>query len=199
MQLKFVGPKPIITQTGITFDNNKEDRFIYLNIAVQLLTAFNNDRLDNKVYTYDVQNRRLSNEEIIEGVRKYCDDIDDIVEIYKKHAEAEIENNLKHASENMLISDKERSALIKNINMMSDYIIQRSVNKAVYFRVIKALTEELKKEKIDYVVAPMFENFAHIFHAIQGILQEQKFPIDTNIEIFEEDGKLLIKLKIKNL
>lgn len=34
--LKYVGPKPHILHTGIDFDNNKEDKYIYLPIVVEL-------------------------------------------------------------------------------------------------------------------------------------------------------------------
>ncbi len=199
MNIKFVGPKPIISQSGISFDNNKDDKFVYLNIAVQLLKAFDHDYIDNKVYTYNTQNKRLSNDEIYDGILHYCHDVRDVIEAHKKHAEAEVENDLQRARDNMLLSDDERGVLVKNITMMHDYVIQRAVNKAVYYRVVNELAAELKHDRIDYLIAPMFQNFAHIFHSVQGVFQKQKAPVDSAIDIYEEEGKLLVKLKIKNL
>ncbi|MDQ7061959.1 MAG: hypothetical protein Q9M43_12925 [Sulfurimonas sp.] len=48
MRLKYVGPKPIISHTGIEFDNNKEDKFAYLNIVIQLLKALNHEYFEDK-------------------------------------------------------------------------------------------------------------------------------------------------------
>ena len=199
MNIKFVGPKPIISQSGISFDNNKDDKFVYLNIAVQLLQAFDHEYINDKIYTYNTQNKRLSNDEIYEAILHYCGDVKNVIEAHRKHAEAEVENDLQRARDNMLLSEDERSTLIKNITMMRDYIIQRAINKAIYYRVINALVDELKKDKINYVIAPMFQNFAHIFHSIQGVFQKQKVAIESAIDIYEEEGKLLVKLKIKNL
>ena len=199
MTIKFVGPKPIISQSGINFDNNEDDKFIYLNISVQLLKAFDHDDIINKTYFYNTQNKRLSNDEIYEAIMHYCPDVHEVIAVHSKDAEAEVDNDLQRAENNMLLSEDERKLLVKNITMMRDYVIQRAVNKAVYYRVINTLAEKLKEDKIDYVIAPMFQNFSYIFHSIQGTFQKQKTPVDSAIEIYEEAGKLLVKLKIKNL
>jgi len=36
MTLKYVGPKPLISHTGIEFDKNKEDKYVYLPIVAKL-------------------------------------------------------------------------------------------------------------------------------------------------------------------
>jgi len=199
MKIKFVGSKPIITQTGITFNNNKDDKFVYLNISVQLLKAFKVESITHKVYTYDTKNKRLNNDEIYDSILHYCPDVKEVIEAHQQHAQTEVDNDIDRAKNTMLLGEDERMTLVKNITIMRDYVIQRAVNKAVYYRVINEIASELKKEKIDYVIAPMFQNFAHIFHSIQSVFQEQSAAIDTAIEIYEEEGKLLIKLKIKTL
>jgi len=196
MKIKFVGPKPIISQVGISFDNAKEDKFVYLNISIQLLRALDHDYIEGKVYTYDARNKRLSNDEIYDGILQYCSDVREVIEAHRLHAESEVENDLLRAKKNMLLTEEERNTLLKNIQIMREYVIQRAVNKAVYYRVIHALSDELIKDKIDYIIAPMFQNFAHIFHSIQGVLQKRKAPMDTSIDIYEEEGKLQVKLKV---
>jgi hypothetical protein len=68
----------------------------------------------------------------------------------------------------------------------------------MYYCVVDALAELLKKDHIDYVIAPMFQKFAHVLHSVQGSLKTRKFPIDTQLEIYQKDGKLLVKLKVLN-
>ena len=47
MILKYVGPKPIISYTGIELDKNKEDKFVYLGVVTKLIQA-----LDHKYIGY---------------------------------------------------------------------------------------------------------------------------------------------------
>lgn len=196
MKLKFVGPKPLISATGIEFDNNKEDKHVYINIAVQLLRALDHDYIDNKLYIYDVNNSRFTDAQLLEAVQHYRPKVIELAEERQKFVEKQVANDLQRARENTLLSDIDKEVLINNLNIMKAYRIQRSINKTIYYCAIDALAELVKKDHIDFIVAPMFQKFAHVFHSVQGVLHEQKFPIDTDIEIYEEAGKLLIKLKV---
>lgn len=196
MKLKFVGPKPLISATGIEFDNNKEDKHVYINIAVQLLRALDHDYIDNKLYIYNVNNSRFTDAQLLEAVQHYRPKVIELAEERQKFVEKQVANDLQRARENTLLSDIDKEVLINNLNIMKAYRIQRSINKTIYYCAIDALAELVKKDHIDFIVAPMFQKFAHVFHSVQGVLHEQKFPIDTDIEIYEEAGKLLIKLKV---
>ena len=57
MILKYVGPKPIISHTGIEFDNNKEDKYAYLNIVIQLIRALDHEYIENRIYKYEADTR----------------------------------------------------------------------------------------------------------------------------------------------
>jgi hypothetical protein len=35
-------------------------------------------------------------------------------------------------------------------------------------------------------------------HSVQDELMRQNFPVDTTMEIYEEDGKLMAKMEVKN-
>ena len=198
MELKYVGPKTIISHTGIDFDNNKEDKFIYLNIVVQLLKALNHDYHENKVYKYNADTSRLSNDELMRELREYCPNLDILMEKNNHSSEKEIQHNLERIDDNDTLTDDDKQTLQNNINIMHDYIIQRSINKSVYYCTIKTLATLLQKDHIDYLIAPMFQNFAHVFHSVQGVLQKDEFSIDTKLEIYQENGKLMVKLQVIN-
>ena len=198
MELKYVGPKPIISHTGIEFDNNKDDKFAYLNIVVQLLKALDHDYFEDKTYTYQANTTRLSNDEMMMELKKYCPNLDSLMQRTNHSVEEEVEHQIRRAKENSVLNEEEKEALEKNIEMMQDYMIQRSVNKSVYYCAIDALAELLKKDHIDHVIAPMFQKFAHVFHSVQGVLQKRRFPIDTKLDIYQENGKLLVKLQVLN-
>jgi len=196
MKLKFVGPKVLISHTGIEFDANKEDKYVYLGIAMELLQALDHDYIPEKKYTYNPDTKRLSDDEIWNKLKHYCKDLEKIIATAEQSAKAYIDEHLAHAKENRILSNEEKDVLMKNINLMREYVIQRSINKRLYYCAIDALAEVITRGHIDYVVAPMFQKFAHVFHSIEGVLAKGRFPIDTKIEMYQEQGKLLVKLDL---
>lgn len=42
----------------------------------------------------------------------------------------------------------------------------------------------------------MYPKFVHVLHSVQGVLKKEKFPIDTKIDIYKENDKLLAKLQV---
>jgi len=198
MELKYVGPKPIISHTGIEFDNNKDDKFAYLNIAVQLIKAVDHDYFEDKTYTYETDSKRLSVDEITRELEKYCHNLEAKMKERATEEQKDVEHDLLRAEENTVLDEENKIILKNNIKMMEDYLIQRAINKTAYYCAIDALAELLKKDHIDYIVAPMFQKFAHVLHSVQGSLRRQKFPIDTKLDVYQKDGKLLVKLKVLN-
>ena len=194
--LKYVGPKPIISHTGIEFDNNKEDKFAYLNIAVQLAKALNCDYFGDKTYIYKTDTHRLLQDELIKELKNICPNLNLLIEKENHDIKKEIEHDIQRAHENSVLNKENKEVLENNIKIMRDYMIQRSVNKRVYYCVIDAIAELLKKDHINYIILPMYQKFAHVLHSIQGSLKKQKIPTESNIEIFKENANLIVKLQI---
>jgi len=198
MELKYVGPKPIISHTGIEFDNNKEDKFAYLNIVVQLLKALSHDYFEDRTYLYESNTNRFDKNALEQELKKFCPNIDSLMEVENHNIEEEIFHNLQRAHENSVLNDENKEILENNIKIMHDYLVQRSINKSVYYCAIDALAELLKKDNIDHIIVPMFQKYAHVLHSVQGSLSKQKFPINTKIDIYQKNGKLLAKLQVIN-
>ncbi|MEE8589407.1 MAG: hypothetical protein V3S80_08710 [Sulfurimonadaceae bacterium] len=198
MQIKYVGPKPIISKTGISFDSQYDDRYTYLNIAVQLLKALDHEYFEDKTYKYAVDSGRLKDSDIVDGLKEYCGNLDHAVEEGIKAEQKLIDDELKRAKENKSISELEREALIKNIRMMESYRLQYATNEKLYNCAVQRLATYVKQDHIDYVIVPMFQRFAAVLHSVQDELANQKFPIDTRMDIYEEDGKLMAKMEVKN-
>lgn len=196
MELKYVGPKPVISHRGIEFDNNKDDKFVYLNIAIQLIKALNHDYFEDRKYIYSTDSTRLSNDEMIKEVSHICPNLDSLIDKQNHDIEDEIQHNIQRANENEILSDADKKVLKTNIELMHDYLVQRSINKSVYYCAINALAKILEKDKIDYIITPMFQSFSHVLHSIQGVLKKQKIPIDTKLDIYQEKGQLLVKLQV---
>jgi len=199
MSLKYAGPKPIISHSGIEFDNNKEDKYVYLNIAAQILKSINHEYVKDKVYTYDINTSRFSSDELFQEVKSICPEINELMNLQNHNIENEINHNIQRVHESTTLSQDDKITLENNIKLMHDYLIQRSINKKVYYSVIDKLSDVVHKTKIDYIIVPMFQTFLHTLHSLQGSLKKRKQPIDSDIEVYKENDKLLIKLKIKHI
>ena len=196
MQLKYVGPKPIISHHGISFDNNKVDKFDYLNIVLQLLNALDHEYIDEKTYTYDTSIKRLDNDKLVDELYRFCPDIDTVVATRDHLIEEEIAKEIQDAKTNSVLSPIDKETLENNITIMHDYLVQRAINKSVYYYAIEQLANLVRKHHLEYIVVPMYEKFVHILHSLQGVLKKQQYPLDTKMEIYQESGALLAKLQI---
>ncbi len=198
MKLKYAGPKPIISHTGIEFDNNKEDKFIYIAIVLQLLKALSHTYQEDKKYVYQAEHKVLSDDDLLMEVKKYCPDIKTLIDGRNNTIEKEVEHQLQRAHESCVLGQECKEVLENNINIMHDYLVQRSINKTIYYCLIDALAKLLQEDHIDYVTVPMLQNYFHVLHSVQGSLKKGKFPIDTKLEIYKESGQLFAELKVVN-
>lgn len=198
MKLKYVGPKPSISHKGICFDNNKEDKYVYLSVAVSLIKALDHDYIENKSYTYE-ENHELSSRDLLDAVSKYCPDIDKKLDKTNHSIEDEIEDNIRRAHESASLSKEDKSVLIKNIEIMHDYMLQREVNRTAYYCALGVLANLVKKDHIDHITTPMLQKYIHVLHSLQGVLLEEKYPIDTKMDFFKKDNGLFVTLQVVNI
>ncbi|MBU1927466.1 hypothetical protein KKG77_00535 [bacterium] len=196
MKLEYAGPKPIISHTGIAFDKNKEDKYSYLSVLVRLLNAFNHEYIEDKTYVCDADIKDLSSDELYKELKKYCENIDKLIKSENHAVEGKIEHDLDRAHENLILNDAAKETLENNIKIMHDYMIQRSINKSVYYCGIHALAKIIEREKIEHITVPMFIKYTHVLHSVQGVLRTEKRPVESDLSIFEEDEKLFAKLQI---
>ncbi|MBN2869573.1 MAG: hypothetical protein JXK04_01295 [Campylobacterales bacterium] len=196
MPLRYAGPKPLISAHGIEFDLNKEDKFVYLSIAAELIQALDHEYVAEKRYSYIASGKPLPADEILSAIRLHDPLIDQEMQMRRHTAEQELREELERAQTNKLLSDEEREVLIKNIRLMHTYRVNRAVNKTVYYSAIASIASIIKAGHIDYIAAPMFPKFIHLFHSLQGVLAKLHPPIESAIDIYEEDGHLHTRLNI---
>lgn len=197
MKIEYSGPSPIISERGISFKDGKEDKYNYLRIAIQILNAISHEYDANRVYTYNINERRLSSDEMIAAILKYHPDVEEIInkevenflECLKKEQE---EVNSRHS-----LNKDEKEVYINNLNIMKDYRIQRMKNKFFYKHVVETVKEQIVEHKIKELNTPFYEKFWHVLQTIQGELAGSKSSITSKLETIENNG-LKIKLIINN-
>jgi hypothetical protein len=198
MQLVYSGPKPLISSHGISFDNNKDDKFIYLGILAELIQALNHEYIAERIYTYNADGHPLSPDDILAQIRKCDANVDEAMTLAKKNAEENIEEELERAHNNHVLNAQDKEILIKNISMMRNYQINRAINKAVYYSGLTSLAELVKKNRIDSIGSSVVAQFTHVLHSLQGTLLKLRPPMDSVIDIYEHQGQLSVKLSIKH-
>ncbi|MBU1643103.1 hypothetical protein KKE54_07050, partial [bacterium] len=194
----YVGPKPVITKSGITFAAEYDDRYTYLNILIQLLYALDKDHFEDKTYQYAIDSKRLNDEELLAGLQHYCGNFEDVLSESIAIENTAINSEIKHVKENDTMDAAEKEALVRNLEVMRNYRLQYATNDTLYNCAVNALAKLIKKEHIDYVIVPMFQRFAAVLHSVQDELMRQNFPIQISMEIYEENGKLMAKMEVKN-
>ena len=69
MELKYVGPMPVVSDRGIGFDQTKPDKFTFLNAAVELLEALSFGPTETTKHLHKTNTEEYSADELLVIVR----------------------------------------------------------------------------------------------------------------------------------
>ena len=197
MKLHYTGPKPVISQHGVFFKNGKEDKYIYLKLAVRVLLAIDKDyNKQDKYETYIKDHDNLTDEKVLEILKTYEPDLEKHVENEEKRYEKHIDTMIEEVKDTLL-TDEEKSIWIKNINIMRPYMIQREINKLYYIHCIKAIKEIIHKDRISEIDIDFSLQHWHILESIAGNLEYGVKSIPTSIKVEpNKEGILMARLFI---
>lgn len=196
MKLEYAGLKPIINEHGISFKDGKEDKFIYLGFAVDILNAIDHTYEQKRKYSHQINAKPLSSNEIVDILLKYHPDLEIIMqnemEFYLNHLDEEekIVENRTH------LSELEKKTYLSNLQIMRNYKIQRAKNKIFYFHCIETVVETILKYKIKELDTPFNERFWHILQTIEGNLSNHKITSTLKITKEEESLKAMLMINI---
>ncbi|QKF67064.1 hypothetical protein AVENP_1512 [Arcobacter venerupis] len=194
MKLEYAGLKPVISEHGVSFKDGKEDKFIYLSFAIDILNAIDHTYEQKKKYSHQINEKALTPDEILNVLLNFHPDLEDVmnkeIDSYSKHLddeEAEVRNRA-------VLSNIEKDTFIANLKLMRKYKTQRAKNKIFYFHCIETIVEIILKYKIKELDTPFNERFWHILQTIEGKLSTHK--INSNLKMIEEDAILKAMLTI---
>ncbi len=194
MKLEYAGLKPIISEHGVSFKDGKEDKFIYLSFAIDILNAIDHTYEQKKKYSHQLDHKNLSSIEIVNTLLKFHSDLEDTmnkeIDSYVNHLDNE-ENEVKNRTN---LSEIEKDTFVANLKLMRKYKTQRARNKIFYFHCIETIVETILKYKIKEIDTPFNERYWHILQTIEGKLSTNK--ISSNLKIIDEDAVLKAMLLI---
>lgn len=200
MKLQFVGPKPIVSQHGITFDKNQPDCFIYIYTVVQfikLVEDFDTEANGGVLNILNYHREIIDNDRLNEYVRSICsENIENILRQSDEALQSYIESNKNKIEHNQKLEPDEKRAWLGNIEITREYCRQFFLNETVYSRLLEKLAHKICERKIKKIVYRFKGNFANVFFALEKMLAEHKPPVIADMYIEAKEGKLLGILNI---
>jgi len=197
-KVHYVGPRVEISNHGIVYRRSKEDKYVYLMVALEILKDIDNDYDKRPYYSHPFENKLLNEQDLYTVLKYYENDIEECVtkecEKYKRKIKHEIEfiHNLPY------LEDIDKEVWIKNIEIMNDYRIQRAINKIYYMHCIKDITEVIKHKKIKEIITPFNKNFFHVLNTIKGALITGRPSLDAKVlEEVDQNNNIIARLSIK--
>jgi hypothetical protein len=198
MKLKYAGPKPMISEHGISFKDGKEDKYVYLSIAIQILQAIDQDAILNGQYEYNNTTQRLNDEQMQEIIISYHPDLEATMKREIDSYLIHLDNEINDVKKSPIFSPIEKEAYIGNLKIMKEYKIQRAKNKIFYMHAIDTIVEVIKTRKIKKISTPFFEKFWHTLQTIQGHLATSKRGLKSDLKIVTNDDIIYSILIIDN-
>ena len=196
MKLEYAGLKPIINEHGISFKDGKEDKYIYLSFAIDILNAIDHTYEQKKKYSHQLNTNTLSPNEILDVLLNFHPNLEEVmnkeIDSYTKHLDSEEEA----VNNRTILSKIEKEIFIANLKLMRKYKTQRAKNKIFYFHCIETVVETILKYKIKELDTPFNERFWHILQTIEGNLSNHKITSTLKITKEEESLKAMLMINI---
>ena len=189
MKIKYVGAKPVVSQHGVSFDQSKPDRYTFIEPAIKILEQI--EATDKNVIVLDTQTKGLSDSQILEKVKQYCDNIESLSqERIEKTQELikELESNVNNAT---TLSADEKRAYIGNIKIMKDYYLQYVTNELVYKCLLNKLADVLTHNNLEKIEFKAVNNFGLTLSHLIMVLRDHKPPLDATLDFDNKDGELV--------
>ncbi|MEA2019372.1 MAG: hypothetical protein U9N59_13120 [Campylobacterota bacterium] len=192
MTIKYAGPRPEISQHGIQFKDGKEDKYVYLLIAMQILKAIDKNYEDHKSYSYGVDTKRIPDDQLLDMILKYEPEIEHHVQNEEQNYKKKLDTEFEQIKQRKDLKDIEKTAWLNNLDIMREYRIQRAINKIYYIHSIKHIAQVIKREKIKEIDTPFYEKYWHVLQTIQGKISEGRDSKQSELKIESNDVKGMI-------
>ena len=194
MKLVYTGLKPVVNAHGISFKEGKEDKFIYLPFAVDILNAINHDYEQKRVYSHELNNKDFTPSEIMDTIMKFHPDLEETMKKEMDSYNTHLDNEEESVKNRKDLLDIEKDIFIQNLRLMRNYKIQRAKNKVFYFHYIETIVENIMKHKIKEINTPFNMKFWHILQSIEGKLSSHR--IGSSLKVLNENNSLKAVLSI---
>lgn len=197
-RLQYAGPKVEISQHGTSFVKSKEDKYIYLPAALEILKDLEDDFTRQASHAYTYTSKPLDAALLHRLLTAYDEGFEARIEKELADYRTRIEEEKRLVGEITGLTSIEKEAWLKNIDLMTPYRIQRMINKCYYEHTIEAIVEKIREKMIGEITVIPDRIFLHLLHSVKNRLALHKPPVDALItEDVSEDGKVSATLHIR--
>lgn len=197
-KVEYVGPRVTISNHGVTYRYSKEDKYIYLMVALEILKDIDNDYEKKPSYIHNFENRSLDEEYLHSVLKEYENDIEECVSFECEKYKQKIKHEIEFIQNLVYLVEIDKKVWIKNIEIMKDYRIQRAINKIYYMHCIKNIIEVIKHKNIREIITPFNKNFFHVLNTLKGSLITGKPSLEAKVtEEFTKENNIVLRLSIK--
>jgi len=197
LKVKYTGPKVEISHHGINYKKDKEDKYVYLMVALEILRDIDNDYEKKPLYSHAFTNHPLDESELHTVLQKYEKEVEAHVFYEYERYEKKIKHEQDFVKGLSHLSDIEKEVWLKNIELMKDYRVQRAINKIYYEHCIDNMRSIILHKKIKELITPFNKDFFHVINSLKGKLITGKPSLDARaVEELNKDNEMCIKLII---
>ena len=197
LNVQYVGPRVDVSNHGVTYRKSKEDKYVYLMSALQILENIDNDNERKKLYSHHFENNAV--EDVLQSILK-CHESGVVEKIEEEecHYEEKMQQEIETIRNLLHLTDIDKEVWIKNIELMKGYRMQRAVNKRCYIHCIKNIIQVIKHNNIKEITTPFNKSFFHVLNSICGGLITGKPSLDAKVlEENDKDNNMIVKLSIR--
>ena len=196
-KVQYAGPKVEISHHGVKYNDAKDDKYVYLVVALEILQGIDNDYEGRQSYTHHFENKVLEDEVLHKILSSYEYHLEERVEEEERNYELMIEHEIDHVQDMQHLTKVDKEVWIKNIELMKAYRIQREINKIYYGHCIQDILQVIKKKEIKELTTPFNKDFFHVMNTINNVLSTDIYGKNTKLtEEKDKDDNLVIKLYI---
>jgi len=189
-ELEFVGPRPIITASGISFYEAKKDKYIYILPSLYILELLESGK------KIDIE--KLVPNDVFKIAEKLHSNFRDIVNYHFIKYKEKLLKELDDLQDEIDSCDGEcrsKKTLFNNLQDILEYRLQRGFNKIVYKELIELIAKKMYKDNTQEVDMRLSAEFIHIIVSINSVLaREYGITYNRELNINEESGKAILRL-----
>ncbi len=198
-KLYYVGPRVEISHQGVTYRKSKEDKYVYLMIALEILKDIDNDYEIKPSYSHNFENKVLEEDDMHDILNCYESSVEEYITEECKKYKQKIQHEIEFIQQIPHLTEIDKEIWIKNIDMMKEYRVQRAINKMYYMHCIQNIVQLIQHKNIKEITVPFNKCFFHVLNTLRGSLIMGKPSLDAQvIEENDKDNNMLIRLIIRN-
>jgi hypothetical protein len=199
VRLKYVGPRPEISFSCVSFNTCKEDKFVYISSAYQLLKTLQHDYGSCNPYTDTLEPLCINEGELEKMTETVDTELTTCIKHHQDQLQCLFDKEIQWIKENQYMDAVSKKSYYNNHALMKEYRLQRQINKSVYYMLIQKLAHLIKQKRITYIITPLNERFTYVLINLQKTLMQGRTPVFAELEVFQEQDELKARLRLNDI